>query len=73
MLLFRGRGAHIAILFAVGFLGNVVSGIFNPAAGALLPHIVEEGRLQQANAYFSVKSSLLPSSLTTIGWAEPKS
>lgn len=58
MLLFRGRGAHIAILFAVGFLGNVVSGIFNPAAGALLPHIVEEGRLQQANAYFSVKSSL---------------
>ena len=58
MLVFPAGGAHIAILFAVGILGNMVSGIFNPAAGALLPYIVEEDRLQQANAYFSVKSSL---------------
>ncbi|MBQ3276492.1 MAG: MFS transporter [Oscillospiraceae bacterium] len=58
MLLFRTNSAHIVILFTAGFLANMVSGIFNPAAGALLPHIVAEERLQQANAYFSVKSSL---------------
>ncbi len=58
MLLFRGPDAHAAILFAVGVLGSAVSGIFSPAAGALMPHIVEEERLQQGNAYFSVKSLL---------------
>ena len=58
MLLFREPGAHIAILFALGILGNVVSGIFTPAAGALIPHILPEESLQQANAYFTVKSSL---------------
>ena len=58
MLLFREAGAHIAILFVLGILGNMISGIFTPAAGALLPHIVEEDRLQQANAFFSIKNSL---------------
>ena len=58
MLLFQKPNAHIAILFILGILGNAVSGIFNPASGALLPHIVEEDRLQQANAYFTIKSSL---------------
>ena len=58
MLLFRSSDAHILILFAVGILGNAVSGVFSPAAGALLPHIVAEDKLQQANAYFSIKSSL---------------
>ena len=58
MLLLRDNGAHIAILFIVGILGNAVSGVFSPASGALLPHIVEEEKLQQANAYFSVKGSL---------------
>ena len=51
MLLFRDNTAHIIILFAVGFFGNAVGGIFSPASGALLPHIVSEHRLQQANAY----------------------
>ena len=50
--------AHIVILFILGILGNVVSGIFNPAAGAMLPNIVEPQQLQQANAYFSIKSSM---------------
>ena len=50
--------AHIVILFVLGILGNVVSGIFNPAAGAMLPNIVEPQQLQQANAYFSIKSSM---------------
>ena len=58
MMLFREADAHIAILFALGILGNVISGIFTPAAGALLPHIVAEEKLQQANAYFTIKSSL---------------
>ena len=53
MLLFRSSDAHVLILFAVGILGNAVSGVFSPAAGALLPHIVVEEKLQQANAYFS--------------------
>ena len=58
MLVLRTPKAHIMILFILGILGNAVSGIFNPAAGALFPHIVEEEQLQQANAYFTMKSSL---------------
>ena len=59
MLTFSGSAAHLSILFAVGILGSVIGGVFSPASTALLPNIVEEGRLQQANSYFSVKSSLL--------------
>ncbi len=58
MLLFRAPGARLAILFVLGVVGNAVSGVFNPAAGALFPHIVGEEQLQQANAYFTMKSSL---------------
>ena len=58
MLLFPGADAHIVILFALGITGNIISGIFNPASGALLPHIVEPDQLQQGNAYFTVKNSL---------------
>ena len=58
MLLFPTNGAHIPILFAIGILGNAVSGIFTPSAGSLFPHIVEENQLQQANAYFSIKSAM---------------
>lgn len=58
MMIFPPPAAHIAILFVLGILGNAVSGIFNPAAGAMLPNIVKTEQLQQANAYFAVKSSL---------------
>ena len=58
MLIFPGADAHIAILFALGIIGNIISGIFNPASGALLPHIVDADQLQQANSYFTIKSSL---------------
>ena len=58
MLLFPGNTAHVIILFAVGFLGNVIGGIFSPAASALLPNIIAEDRLQQANSYNTIRNSL---------------
>lgn len=58
MMIFPSSAAHITILFILGVMGNAVSGIFNPAAGAMLPSIVEPEQLQQANAYFSIKSSM---------------
>ncbi|MBQ3911596.1 MAG: MFS transporter [Lachnospiraceae bacterium] len=59
MILFKSADAHIVILFAVGGLGNAIGGIFSPAAQALFPHIVDEDKLQQANSYVNIKSSLL--------------
>ena len=58
MMILPSSTAHIVILFVLGILGNAVSGIFEPAAGAMLPNIVAPEQLQQANAYFSVKSSM---------------
>ena len=58
MLLFPEANTQIVILFVLGILGSIISGVFNPAAGVLLPHIVEEQKLQQANSYFSIKHSL---------------
>ena len=58
MMIFPTPSAHIAILFTLGIMGSAVSGVFNPAAGAMLPNIVEPGQLQQSNAYFSIKSSM---------------
>ena len=58
ILFFSDHGAQLAVLFAAGILGNAIGGIFSPAASALFPDIVEEHQLQQANAYFTAKSSL---------------
>ena len=58
ILIFPENRAQLAVLFVIGVLGSGVSGIFTPSASALLPHIVEEAQLQQANAYFSAKGSL---------------
>ncbi len=58
MLLFPASDAHIVILFALGIAGNIISGIFNPAAGALLPLIVEPDQLQQGNSYFTIKGAV---------------
>ncbi len=58
MMIMPSPKARIVILFVLGIMGNVVSGIFNPAAGAMLPNIVEPQQLQQANAYFSIKSAM---------------
>ena len=59
MIVFDSADAHIVILFAAGGLGNAIGGIFSPAAGALFPHIVDGEKLQQANSYVNIKSSLL--------------
>ena len=58
MLVFASPGAQLAILFALGIMGNMASGVFAPATGSLLPHILREDQLQQANAYFAMKSAL---------------
>lgn len=58
MLFFKTLEEHLVILFAAGILGNAIGGVFEPASGALLPHIVEDAQLQQANSYFSVMRSL---------------
>ena len=58
MLLLREQTVHLIILFVVGILGNAIGGVFSPASGALLPHIVEEQQLQQANSYFAIMQSL---------------
>ena len=57
MITLRSPGAHLVILFIAGIAGNAIGGVFAPASGALLPHIVEERQLQQANSYFSVMNS----------------
>ena len=57
MLVFEKAQAQLLILFVLGILGNAVSGIFNPAAGAIFPHIVREEQLQQANAYYAMKNA----------------
>lgn len=57
MLVFRSNGAHLAMLFAGGILSGAIAGIFSPASGALLPHILEEQQLQQANSYTSIRGS----------------
>lgn len=58
LTVFRAEQTQLVVLFALGILGSAVSGIFTPAADSLFPHIVREEQLQQANAYFSIKSSL---------------
>ena len=47
------------ILFSLGIIGNIISGIFNPASTALIPHIVEPEQLQKANSYFTIKGALI--------------
>ena len=54
---FQDVTLQIVILFVLGFATNVISAIFSPASSALLPFIVQEDKLQQANSLFSVLTS----------------
>ena len=58
MMIFPDHETHIVLLFIIGILGSIASGLFSPASTSLLPHIVEEQLLQQANAVLSIKSSV---------------
>ena len=58
MMIFPDHETHIVLLFIIGILGNIASGLFSPASTSLLPHIVEDRLLQQANAVLSIKSSV---------------
>ena len=47
----------VVVLFVVGVIGNAIGSVFAPAATALLPSILPESQLLQANSYMSVLSS----------------
>ena len=58
-ILFIGNNDFkVVILFIVGGVGQVISGIFSPASTALLPKILDENQIQQANAYHSILNSV---------------
>lgn len=50
---------QIITLFVVGFVNNALAAIFSPASSALLPELVDENKLQQANSYFSILNSFV--------------
>ena len=49
---------NLIVLFSMGIMSNIIAAIFSPAANAIMPLIVEEEQLQQANSYKSVLSSI---------------
>lgn len=58
LVLSQNPPTKIVILFVMGVIGNIVSGIFTPASNSIFPHIVDESQLQQANSYFAMKTAL---------------
>ena len=59
MFLFKDANAKVIILFVITVLGNIIAAIFSPASASLLPHIVPEKSLQQAQSYYSVMQSAI--------------
>ena len=49
---------QVVLLFAIGFVSNIISAIFDPASSALLPLLVESDRIQQGNSYFQILRNL---------------
>ena len=58
MIVFRNPANHVIILFVLGTLSDLIRGFFSPATSALLPEIISENQIQQANSFFTAKSSL---------------
>jgi Na+/melibiose symporter-like transporter len=61
VIIILGTGSvtlDLVVLFAAGILGNIISAIFSPSSASLLPLVVEEDSLQQANSYQSVLQSM---------------
>ena len=57
MLLIKENNAKVVVLFIIAVISNIIAAIFSPAAGSLLPQIVPEESLQQAQSYYSALSS----------------
>lgn len=57
MFLCKDNLSKVIVLFIITVLGNAVAAIFSPASASLLPHIVPEKSLQQAQSYYSVMTS----------------
>ena len=57
MLLCKDNTAKVVVLFVIAVLGNAIAAIFAPSSASLLPHIVPEKSLQQAQSYYSVMQS----------------
>ena len=57
MFVIKSVAWQVASLFIITVLLNAIAGIFTPAAGALLPQIVEERQFQQAQSYYSILNS----------------
>lgn len=50
---------QLVIIFIIGIINNIIAAIFSPATLALIPELVEEDKLQQANSYFSILNSFV--------------
>ena len=59
MFLIKEDNAKVIVLFVIAVLSNAIAAIFSPAASSLLPHIVPEESIQQAQSYNSVMTSSL--------------
>lgn len=58
IILFPNRVTiQLVSLFTIGIIGNVISAIFSPASGSILPFIIEEDQLQQGNSFLSMMNS----------------
>lgn len=49
---------ELTVLFVIGAAGNIIGGIFSPAANAIIPEIVDKEQIQQANSYYSAMYSV---------------
>ena len=63
MFVFKDDNAKVIVLFVIAVLANAIAAIFSPAASSLLPHIVPEESIQQAQSY----NSIMTSSLSILG------
>jgi MFS family permease len=58
LLLFFDTPSMIWVVYLVGFIGNLIRQLLNPAEMALLPRLVGEGDLVSANSLNSLNSNL---------------
>ncbi len=56
-LVFNNPSSQVIFIFVVGFFTSLISAFFSPASASLLPLIVEDYQIQQAQSYYSVLSS----------------